>query len=116
MSTKRMSSGILRAYDFLSRFAYSLSNIMVSRFLLDLRGINTANPAMDADTPTLLSTVRFAGVGIAGNLGAPIDTSESTWTTAAGDYGDDNRDWRQWDSEALADPAGNDHELSQLQK
>lgn len=64
---------------------------MVCHFLLDLRGVYAQSPTVNVDLPTLLSTVRFAGASIAGNIGAPINPVGSTqWTATASDEEDDS--------------------------
>ena len=64
----------------------SISNVLVSRFLLDLRGIyyshNDASHAT-ASTTNFVSSVRFASDHVAGNIGAPLDAEKSTWMTGA---------------------------------
>lgn len=59
----------------------SISSILLSRFLLDLRSVYTPDTRSQN---TSLSSVRFASQ-IVGNLGAPLE-EESAWSTNAADH------------------------------
>lgn len=66
-------------------FCPSISNVLVSRFLLDLRGIyyNHNDASHATSTANFVCSVRFASDHIAGNIGAPLDAEKSTWMTGA---------------------------------
>ena len=53
--------------------------LLISRFILDLRGVFYSNDTQRTDLPTM----HFATV--LGDLSAPLQDSNSTWTTGAGD-------------------------------
>ena len=52
---------------------FSISSMLVSRFLLDLRSVYQAEH--DPGDSFHQSTIRFAGGSIIGNMGAPLETS-----------------------------------------
>jgi len=64
-----------------TQFSYvcgTMTNILISRFMLDLRGVYYTSGA--DDDLDVMSSLRFAG-----NLGAPLDINGSTWVTDACD-------------------------------
>jgi len=55
----------------------AISNILIARFMLDLRGLSQSS---GDDDPSVVSSIKFLG-----NLGAPLEVNGSTWTTNASD-------------------------------
>ncbi|CAL1717054.1 unnamed protein product [Somion occarium] len=64
----------------------AISTVLISRFLLDLRGVYVSEPINDTTISGGTSTIRFSP-RLLGNLGAPLE-QESVWmSNAAGDEG-----------------------------
>ena len=61
-----------------------VTTILVSRFFLDLREASDTSNSSSA-TNGILSTINFAVGQFAGNLGEPLDHSNSTWISGAQD-------------------------------
>ena len=64
-----------------------MTNVLVSRFILDLRAVHY-KVGGDQTSSRLASSVQFATSAIVGNLGAPIHPDSASWAVGAGDEGE----------------------------
>ena len=63
-----------------------ITNILVSRFILDLRGVYYKDTDFGGRTTTkVMSSIHFFPPAVIGNIGAPIDPDGATWAVGAGD-------------------------------
>jgi len=56
-------------------FSFSVTSVIISRFILNLRGVSKPNQASGGGSSSRFSSVRFMNY-MAGNLGAPLHTGE----------------------------------------
>ena len=78
------------------RVSYSIGPTLIARFILDLRGVNDFEET-DTDHVT---TINFIQSRVLGDLASPL-SSDSTWTSGAGDVVEDKHRTHEKSGESI---------------
>lgn len=82
-------------------FNARMTNVLVSRFILDLRAVHY-KVGGDETSSRLASSVQFATSAIVGNLGAPIYPDSATWAVGAGDEAEEGGEQQEEAEDPIA--------------